>query len=253
MPCTGARPGELKPLVSTINALLERIQRAIERKRTFTGNAAHELKTPLTAVKTHIQVARLAGGGNETGTTLMHAEQGVRRLQSTIEQLLMLARVDSGQSFEGEPADNARAMAEMALQQMPAVQRGRILIRDLGTTGAQSVPPVLAVTALRNILDNACRYSPAETDIVLTLSESEGAARFRVDDEGPGMGEDERFKAMQRFWRKGRGQGSGLGLSIVAAISGRYGGSFELLPRADGGLTAQLAFSLALMDHASAG
>lgn len=246
-------PGELKPLVSTINSLLERIQRAIERERTFTGNAAHELKTPLTAVKTHIQVARLAGGGEETGTALMHAEQGVRRLQSTIEQLLMLARVDSAQSFEGEPVGNARAMAEMAVQQMPAEHRGRVLIRDLGTTGALPLPSVLALTALRNILDNACRYSPAETDIVLTLSESEGAARFRVDDEGPGMGEDERVKAMQRFWRKGRGQGSGLGLSIVAAISGRYGGSFELLPRAEGGLTAQLAFPLVRVDHASAG
>jgi signal transduction histidine kinase len=244
-------PGELKPLVATINSLLDRIQRAIERERTFTGNAAHELRTPLTAVKTHIQVARLAGGGSETGIALVHAEQGVLRLQSTIEQLLMLARVDSAQSFDGEQAVGGRAIAEMAVQQTPAEHRGRILIRDLGAAGALSVPPVLALTAARNILDNACRYSPAGTEIVLTVSDSNGSASFSVEDRGPGMTEVERVNAMQRFWRKGHGQGSGLGLSIVHAITERYGGSVALLPRTDGGLAALLTFPLAGVGQAN--
>lgn len=243
-------PGELQPLVNTINSLLDRIQQAIERERTFTGNAAHELRTPLTAVKTHIQVARLAGGGSETGTALEQAEQGVLRLQSTIDQLLMLARVDSAQSFEGEQAASARAIAEMAVQLVPAEHRGRIVIRDNETLGAVSVPPVLAVTAVRNIVDNACRYSPAETQVVLVVHESNGTASFTVEDQGPGMSEDERERAVQRFWRKGRGQGSGLGLSIVAAIAERYGGSFDLLPGTLGGLAARITFPLGHADPA---
>lgn len=243
-------PGELKPLVSTINSLLDRIQRAIERERTFTGNAAHELRTPLTAVKTHIQVARLTGGGGETGIALEQAEQGVLRLQSTIDQLLMLARVDSAQSFEGEREVSARVIAEMAVQQAPAEHHGSIVIRDNDASSTVSVPPVLAVTALRNILDNACRHTPARTEVVLTVSEADGAASFTVEDRGPGMSEDERARSVQRFWRKGRGQGSGLGLSIVAAIAERYGGSFQLLPRAGGGLAACIAFPLARADQA---
>lgn len=243
-------PGELKPLVSTINSLLDRIQRAIERERTFTGNAAHELRTPLTAVKTHIQVARLTGSGKETGAALEQAEQGVLRLQSTIDQLLMLARVDSAQSFEGEREVSARFIAQMAVQQAPAEHHGSIVFRDHDLASTVSVPPVLAVTALRNILDNACRHSPTKTKVVLTVSESEGAASFTVEDRGPGMSEDERAKSVQRFWRKGRAQGSGLGLSIVAAIAERYGGSFQLLPRAGGGLAARIAFPLARADRA---
>lgn len=238
-------PGELKPLVSTINSLLDRIQRAIDRERTFTGNAAHELRTPLTGVKTHIQVARLAGGGSGTGLALEQAEQGVLRLQSTIDQLLMLARVDSAQSFEGEQAVSGRIIAETALQQVPVEYRGRTIFRDMSAGSAVAVPRALAVTTVRNILDNACRYSPAGTPVVLTVSEADGMACFSVEDQGPGMSEDECVRSAQRFWRKGRGQGSGLGLSIVAAIAERYGGKVDLLPGATGGLVARIGFPLA--------
>ena len=238
-------PGELKPLVATINSLLDRIQLGIERERTFTGNAAHELRTPLTAVKTHIQVARLAGGGSETGQALEHAEHGVLRLQNTLDQLLMLARVDGAHSFEGEEAADAGAIAQMALQEMTPTFRRRILVRDAGATHALALPPVLAITAVRNLLDNACRYSPSGTDVMLTVAECGGMACFSIEDLGTGMSEEERVRSVQRFWRKGRGQGSGLGLSIVSAIAERNGGSFALLPRAAGGLLARVAFPLA--------
>lgn len=246
-------PGELKPLVNTINSLLDRIQGAIERERAFTGNAAHELRTPLTAVKTHIQVASLTSGNGSTSAALGQAEQGVLRLQATIDQLLMLARVESAQRCEGEQGVSARMIAEIAVQQAPAQHHGSIIIRNEDAPSTVSVPTVLAVTALRNILDNACRHAPAKTDVVLTVSESDGAASFTVEDQGPGMSEDECAISVQRFWRKGRGQGSGLGLSIVAAIAERYGGSFQLLPRAGGGLAARIVFPLARAEHSDMG
>ena len=235
-------PGELRPLVSTINSLLDRIQRAMERERRFTGDAAHELRTPLTAVKTHIQVARLANGGSETATALAHAEEGVLRLQGTIEQLLMLTRVDGAQSFDGEDEASASDIAGMAMDRIPVKQRSRITLRNLGGICKPAVPTVLAVTAVRNIIDNALRYSPPERSIILTLSESNGQVIFAVDDEGPGMSETDCVKALERFWRKGRGYGSGLGLSIVAAITERYGGDFVLRSRPEGGLHAVILF-----------
>lgn len=235
-------PGELRPLVATINSLLDRIQRAMEHERRFTGDAAHELRTPLTAVKTHIQVARLANGGSVTATALVHAEEGVLRLQHTMEQLLMLARVDGAQSFDGDDEASATEIAGMAIQQLPTNQRGRVRLCAPSALGNPSAPTVLAVTAVRNIIDNALRYSPADKGIVLTLSESGGKVFFTVDDEGPGMSESDRALALQRFWRKGSGHGSGLGLSIVAAIAERYGGTFAMRDRACGGTSVIIGF-----------
>lgn len=234
-------PGELRPLVATINSLLDRIQRAIERERRFTGDAAHELRTPLTAIKTHIQVARLANGGSVTATALVHAEEGVLRLQHIIEQLLMLARVDGAQSFEGDEA-NVTEVADMAIQQLPVEQRKRVLLCTRSGTRNPLVPTILAVTAVRNLLDNALHYSPPDKSVVLTLSESDGEALFTVDDEGAGMSENDRALALQRFWRKGSGHGSGLGLSIVAAITERYNGTLTVDALPGGGTRATIGF-----------
>lgn len=236
-------PGELSPLVATMNRLLSRIDATIERERRFTGDAAHELRTPLTAVKTHLQVARLSGGAPETAVALQQAEQGVRRLQGIIDQLLTLTRVEGSVSYEGDERLNARAVAGQAIAQLPAPQAARVRLSDEG--GAEQtlrVPASLAVTALRNILDNALRYGDPQAPVVLRIVPSGRSVGFTVEDQGTGMSEAEIGKAGQRFWRKGGGQGSGLGLSIVKAIAARYGGNWKLERRACGGLAAHLAF-----------
>lgn len=249
LPASGL-PAELVPLAATVNALLGRIGRAIERERSFTGDAAHELRTPLTAVKTHIQVARLAGGGADTACALAQAEEAVLRLQSTIDQLLTLARLEAPFPFEGQELASAYDVAERALEQLAPGCRGRVqLVADDRCEGAGAarlaLPCVLAVTAVRNILDNALRHAPAGTIVTLRIDADGAAASFSVEDRGPGMSEAERAHAAQRFWRKGRGQGSGLGLSIVDAIVRRYGGTLELLPRAGGGLVARVTLPAA--------
>lgn len=104
---------------------------------------------------------------------------------------------------------------------------------------------MLAVTAIRNLLDNALRHSPCDSQIVVRISAAGPSVSFSVDDEGTGMGDAERAHALQRFWRKGRGQGSGLGLSIVDAIVQRYGGRLDLLNRVEGGLSARLTLPAA--------
>jgi signal transduction histidine kinase len=233
-------PAELAPLVSTINLLLERVQHAIERERSFTGNAAHELRTPLTAVKTHLQVARLAGG-DDAQLALGHAEEGVLRLQRTLEQLLMLARLEGPFPFGDDERMRVDAVVKLALRELAAELRHRVKITDECAQVLLAIPPTLAVTALRNLLDNALRYSPATSPVQLHIAQSEGFVAFRVADEGPGMSDSDRSQATRRFWRRGRGQGSGLGLSIVDAIVKRYGGELLLSARADGGMTAEIS------------
>lgn len=233
-------PAELVPLVQTINLLLERTQHAIERERRFTGDAAHELRTPLTAIKTHIQVARLTTG-DAMAKSWQHAEEGVQRLQHTLEQLLTLARVEGPFSFAGEKPATAIVIAETVLGEFPATSRQRIVLEN-NTVHDEVVamPPVLLMTALRNLLDNALRYSPSHTPVILRLNKSDGFVCFSVLDHGAGMSELDHHRAVQRFWRKGSGHGSGLGLSIVEAIVKRFGGSFRLHNLEGAGLLAQI-------------
>ncbi|MEC4718372.1 MULTISPECIES: ATP-binding protein [Noviherbaspirillum] len=244
-------PAELVPLIETINLLLGRTQSAIERERRFTGDAAHELRTPLTAVKTHIQVARLTTNDEQTAMSLEHAEEGVQRLQHTLEQLLTLARVEGPFSFEGEKTASAFEIAQIALNEIPPEPRKRIVIDTVNEQNGLALPPVLVVTALRNLLDNALRYSPSDSPVILRLSSSKDTFCFSVLDLGPGMDELDRDRAAHRFWRKGTGQGSGLGLSIVEAIARRFGGSFRLVKRMEDGMMAQIELPLVKSPRAS--
>lgn len=232
-------PAEITPLVQTINQLLARTQSAIERERRFTGDAAHELRTPLTAVKTHLQVARLTSG-EQNATSLAHAETGVQRLQHTLEQLLTLARVEGPFTFDSGEMATAEEMASLAIAEIPADLKRRI-VHDSRAEGLYvAASPTLVATALRNLLDNALRYSPPDSPVTLRISASADSVCFSVMDKGGGLNDAERHRAAQRFWRKGIGQGSGLGLSIVEAIAKRFSGDFLLLKRDDVGLTAQL-------------
>ena len=246
-------PGELAPLVATVNCLLSRIGHTIERERRFTGDAAHELRTPLTAVKTHLQVARRSGSGPGAALALDQAEQGVRRLQGIIDQLLTLARIEGAASYEGDELLAAGPVAKLAIDQMPAPQGARVCLSDEGGCAQPlRVPASLAVTALRNILDNALRYGDPHAPVALGVRLEAGMVVFVVDDLGPGMSETDIARAGQRFWRKGGGQGSGLGLSIVKAIVARYGGSWELRRRDCGGTAARLAFPVASSENGGA-
>lgn len=240
-------PAELAPLVATVNALLARVGGALERERRFTGDAAHELRTPLTAVKTHIQVARLAPDADGKDQALQHAEQGVLRLQRTIEQLLMLSRLDGPFPFDHDDDAAAAAVARAALAQLDQAALGRVAWSNSagGADAVLAVPATLAATALRNLLDNALRYSPPDSEVGLRIDADGGALVFQVDDRGAGMSAEQTARAAERFWRNGRGQGSGLGLSIVDAIARRFGGELRLAARPGGGLAAQLRLPLA--------
>jgi two-component system, OmpR family, sensor histidine kinase QseC len=240
-------PRELRPLVGTVDHLLERVRGTITRERRFTDDAAHELRTPLTAVKTHLQVLRLTLDRQidspEAKDALTHAYQGVLRMQRTLEQLLLLARLESGDEIDpclcADPVEAARqAIAEVEA----SWGRGQIALEPGPAATCVRVPEILLVSALRNLLDNAMRASPQDARVELRLgSVRDGYVAFQVLDRGPGMSLEDCVQATRRFWRRSKAAGgSGLGLAIVQAIAQRHGGSVLLAPRPDGGLRAEL-------------
>lgn len=224
-------PNELQPLADTLNHHLRRTAEAMHRERHFTNDAAHELRTPLTVIDTHLQVARITTGAARE-RALEDAGEGVHRMRSTLEQLLLLARVEGRLSFDEAEALDADEVLERAIADGTRAGAGRIVRRLAAPTAVLAVPPELAITALRNLTDNALRYSPPETSVEVVIDTGPGSVSFTVIDHGPGLGRDA-ARAKERFWRgdgEGSGPGSGLGLTIAEAIARRYGGSLELLP-----------------------
>lgn len=239
-------PKDLQPLVATLNQLFARISAALERERRFTNDAAHELRTPLTAVKTHLQVAQMSSGDIATHA-LQQAETAVDRMQSGLEQLLLLARVESAQDFDKDGQVSAQSLARHALADLiavPGYQRIDV-VNELTDEVYVAVPESLAVASLRNLLDNALRYSPSESRVELYMAVDQQRLLLRVRDAGAGLSVTQIEQAKQRFWRTANAQsGSGLGLAIVQAVTERYGGELHLQAAPTGGLDALLYFPL---------
>ncbi|WP_282363335.1 ATP-binding protein [Pseudomonas sp. PS01297] len=228
-------PSELKPLLDSQNQLLARIAKAIERERRLTGDAAHELRSPLTAIKTHLQVARMTDGAARE-QSLAHAEAGADRLHRTLEQLLLLARVEGSLSFDDGVECSAEQVARLAINDAASGAADRVhlqLADDLPDTRLH-VPSVLAIAALRNLLDNALRHTPADTQVQLKVHAEGSHVVFVVRDHGPGLASETLQHMTQRFWRNGNSNGCGLGLAIVQAIVERCAGELNFDSQADG-------------------
>lgn len=230
-----ALPSELKPLVETQNQLFQRIAQAIERERRLTGDAAHELRSPLTAIKTHLQVARMTEGATAE-QALAHAEEGADRLHRTLDQLLLLARVEGSLSFDDGVQCSAEDTARVAMHDAGHGDERmfELKLADGLSEAPLEVPSVLAIAALRNLLDNALRHTAAGTRVELTVETAQGCARFHVRDHGPGIAEADLPHLTRRFWRHGKSGGSGLGLAIVQAIVQRCQCRLDFDSRADG-------------------
>lgn len=228
-------PSELQPLLETQNQLFQRIGRTIERERRLTGDAAHELRSPLTAIKTHLQVARMTEGAARD-QSLARAEEGADRLHRTLEQLLLLARVEGSLSFDDGVQCNAEQVARLAIQDASSGDRARIRLQ-LPASYSQAplqMPAVLAIAALRNLLDNALRHTPDDAAVELSLETIGNRLRFQVRDHGPGIAEEDLQHLTQRFWRNSTSNGCGLGLAIVQAIVQRCGCVLHFDSRPDG-------------------
>ncbi|MGE8409669.1 MAG: ATP-binding protein [Pseudomonas sp.] len=228
-----AVPSELQPLLDTQNQLFLRIGQTIERERRLTGDAAHELRSPLTAIKTHLQVARMTDGSVRE-QALEHAEEGADRLHRTLEQLLLLARVEGSLSFDDGVQCSAVQVARQAIQDAGDNRRIVLHAPSEADEVLLDMPGALAVAALRNLLDNALRHSASDAPVELDVQVEDERVGFMVRDHGPGIADKDLQHLTQRFWRNGQSEGSGLGLAIVQAIVQRCACSLHFESREDG-------------------
>lgn len=242
---------ELRPVIDSLNQMLGRVSSTLVQQRAFTDGAAHELRTPLTIIGTHLQVAKLSTG-TALEVSLNNAEEGVRRLNHTLEQMMALARADSVTAEE--ECDSVSLVIEELVERLPTVSMRRLRIDFAEQDAGAKVPASLLHTAVRNLLDNAFRYSTGMVLLSVTFDNHTKLCRISVADSGPGLTEEQISVVSQRFWRGKTSthtqDGSGLGLSIVSAIVGRYGGDLLLAGRSEGGLIAELVIPALIHEDA---
>lgn len=234
-------PDEIAPLRSALNALIRRVAEAFDNERRFTADAAHELRTPLAALKVQAQVALRAQTDDSRQHALGQVIAGVDRMTHLVEQLLTLARVDPArQDRAPQPLDPASIIAEVCAESLPLAQRQNQSLEVDAAPGCEiAVTPAWLAIALRNLVDNALRYAGEGARIEVSLARTASGCALCVADDGPGVASELRAHLTARFVRgETDGEGCGLGLSIVARVAALSHARLELgdgLPRADGG------------------
>jgi two-component system sensor histidine kinase QseC len=250
---SGTLPEEIAPLRTALNALIRRVTEAFDNERRFTADAAHELRTPLAALKVQAQVALRAQTADSQQHALTQVIAGVDRMTHLVEQLLTLARVDPANRHAAPPPlDPADTLASVCAELLPQAQRqAQTLVVDTVPGCTVAVTAAWLQVALRNLVDNALHYAGEGARIEVRLARSGADCAITVADDGPGVAPALRPQLSARFVRgEVEREGCGLGLSIVARIAALSHAQLELgdgLPRADGGhgFAATLRFSRA--------
>ncbi|MBS1210348.1 MAG: histidine kinase [Proteobacteria bacterium] len=242
-------PTEVRPLIGQLNQLLGRIAESLDDTRRFTADAAHELRTPLAAIRAQAQVALASHDQTEQRHALQQVLRGSDLAAHLIEQLLTLARLDASALPTHEALELRALLREIIADAASAAVRKDIDVAlEDGDKVISSVQPGLIRILLRNLLDNAIRYSPAGSEICVTLQTHADQAIIEVVDSGPGIPAGELARVFDRFYRiVGTNEtGSGLGLSIARRIAQIHGGDIQLEPRPDrSGLCVRVSLPLA--------
>jgi two-component system, OmpR family, sensor kinase len=242
-------PREIAPLVGELNRLLERLQRAFAAQRAFISDAAHELRSPLTALRLQLQL--LDRAPDETNRIEARGRLGaaVERAIHLVEQLLTLARSEPQEAaMDLEKVDLAAAAAD-GIRDTHDLSLARNI--DLGLDAA---PGLLILgnrealrTLVRNLVDNAVRYTPPGGTVQVRCHSAAQRAMLEVSDSGPGIAAADRERVFDRFYRRAAAQeeGTGLGLAIVKAIAERHAARIDLGEAPGGGLHVAVSFPLA--------
>ncbi|WP_411884923.1 ATP-binding protein [Polaromonas sp. YR568] len=256
-------PDEVQPLVDELNLLFGRVRGAFEAQKHFVADAAHELRSPLTALKLQAQALRRNGetpAEREAGIARLN--QGIDRAIRLVEQLLVLAREEAGagQATAAGPVDLQDVIKLAVADVLPHALHKQIDLGLVAGDPSPQLPQASQVTGqaealrilLRNLLDNAVKYTPAGGRVDVSLALQDGRPVLSVEDSGPGIDGDDRERVFDRFFRasaegaradEAPQTGSGLGLAIVKAIAARHGATLQL-GRSErlGGLQVEVRF-----------
>ena len=236
-------PDEVRPLVDELNLLFGRVRGAFDAQKNFVADAAHELRSPLTALRLQAQALRPQSRVDETPAereaAITRLNQGIDRAIRLVEQLLVLAREESGSAPSAPAADDLVDLQEVVkLTVADVLPPARLKQIDVGMATELHAVPVLVHgqpealrVLLRNLLDNAVKYTPAGGRVDVSLEAGQEGARLLVEDSGPGIAQQDRERVYDRFFRASgtaSEAGSGLGLSIVQVIASRHRARLQL-------------------------
>ncbi|MBC7609253.1 MAG: sensor histidine kinase N-terminal domain-containing protein [Polaromonas sp.] len=251
-------PDEVRPLVDELNLLFVRVRTAFDAQKNFVADAAHELRSPLTALKLQAQALRRADeepGAREASVARLNL--GIDRAIRLVEQLLTLAREEAGTSATlatSAPVDlqEILKLAVADVLQLAALKRidlGLVDNQDLRAISINGDKESLRMM-LRNLLDNAVKYTPELGQIDISLQTQEGECSLAIEDSGPGIEPQDQARVFDRFYRASDmalAPGSGLGLAIVKIIADRHGATLQLSRGTRlGGLRVQVDIPLAV-------
>jgi two-component system OmpR family sensor kinase len=242
-------PEEVQPLVTELNALFARVRETLEAQQHFVADAAHELRSPLTALKLQLQAAQRARGESARRAAIEQLGAGIERAIALVEQLLALARLEGAGQGAAELVELEELARQAVSELLPTAHAKRI---DLGLAERSDSAPVEVTTVrdslhliVRNLVDNAIKYTPAGGRVDIAIGRDAAATWLAVEDSGPGIPEAERERVFDRFHRLPGtdAAGSGLGLAIVQTVARQLGAQVKLGPAPVlGGLRVELRF-----------
>jgi two-component system OmpR family sensor kinase len=230
LPAVGA-PSELQSFLGSINGLLGRLQAMIDQQRRFVADAAHELRTPITALSLQAENLDLMEVPATARERLSALKSGMRRTKHLLEQLLSLAYQDVAQTCANETVYLDQIAKGVVADFLPDAAARNV---DLGFTVVEAVAvegePRSLVSAIRNLIENALKFTPDGGRVDLGIYRADGAAVFQVEDSGPGIPPHDLDRIFEPFFRgrQGTADGSGLGLSIVKRVVDRSAGTITI-------------------------
>jgi two-component system OmpR family sensor kinase len=230
LPLAGT-PSELHPFIASINGLLERIKLMVDQQRRFVADAAHELRTPITALSLQAENLAQVDLPPEAGARLAALREGMRRTKHLLEQLLALARHEADPSSEAAAVALDRTVKDLVADLLPEAARKGV---DLGFEMIEPVTirgePVMISAMIRNLIDNAVRFTPRGGRVDIGVYREGGEAVLQIEDSGPGIPSSDIDRIFEPFFRgrQPREDGTGLGLSIVKRTIDRLDGSVVL-------------------------
>jgi two-component system OmpR family sensor kinase len=242
------QPPELLPVVTALNELLRKLDQALSSQRAFVADAAHELRSPLTALKLQLALAERASGDEARAASFVKLHERLDRTTHLVQQLLTSARQESAAADRPRTRVGLLDLAQQCVADRFVHAEGRGIDLGVAPGGAEAVaegyPDDLRIL-LGNLIENALRYTPSGGRVDVAVRVDHGAAVLQVSDNGPGIAPMDRERVFDRFYR-GEGNdswGSGLGLSIVRSIADAHGAVVTLGARVQGsGLVASVRF-----------
>ena len=237
---------ELQPLINSQNALMARLAEVISREKQFTSNAAHELRTPLAGILAQAQLAELTTGDKQQ-RALLQVSKSTKRLNSILDNLLLLANIEASTQVHTDESWSVELLIKNMINETTQGSE-RIAYSLQGKELISVIPSAMIAIVCRNLIDNALKYSPPETPILMVINATESLLSINVSNTA-NVNATDIAKMTTRFWRSGSAEGAGLGLSIVETISTNYKGSITLTNNGNT-FVAQFSIPLAANEYA---